>query len=103
MKTERVKLSAVRRKTQIRKGLLVEALKKSMGRVAPACRACGLSRTQFYEYVNTDPIFAGEVKALELDMVKFAEVKLYEKIKQGDLNAVIFYLKTKGSNLGYVE
>jgi len=41
-----------------------------------------------------------EVRDGTLDM---AESKLISKIKDGNLTAVIFYLKTKGKDRGYVE
>ena len=33
----------------------------------------------------------------------FAESKLYELIKEANVPATLFYLKTKGKNRGYIE
>ena len=105
---------------------LIEALEKYKGIVSTACKSVGLSRTTYYDYVNTDPEFAKAVDEAQEDAIDFVEGKLFEKINGiqmlgkgatgGDDDdedptytlppsdtAIIFYLKTKGKKRGYVE
>lgn len=81
----------------------VEALHKSRGNVSAACAACGIGRTQFYQWKKDDEEFAhavDNVREIEIDKV---ESKLLDKIDDGDITAIIFYLKTIGKKRGYVE
>jgi len=95
---------------------LLEALAKSKGIVSTACESVGLSRTTFYDYVNTDPEFAQAVDDINEKSIDFVESKLFEKItgvtvQTGDNiyeqppsdTAIIFYLKTQAKDRGYVE
>lgn len=109
-------------KVDIHKKELLEALEDYKGIVSTACKSVGLSRTTFYDYVNTDPEFAKAVEQVNESAIDFVEGKLFEKINGitmlgkggGDEEdptytlppsdtAIIFYLKTKGKKRGYVE
>ena len=90
-------------KTQRRKSKLLKALAESKGIVAYACEAAGVSRNTYYEWLKNDDDFkqkAEEITEATLDRV---EAKLLEAINEDNLTAIIFYLKTKGRNRGYVE
>lgn len=87
----------------LKKKALIEALEKSLGVVTSACKACNVSRSQFYEYVNTDPEFAANVRDIDDVLLDFAEAQLYKQIKEGNTTATIFFLKTKGQRRGYIE
>lgn len=100
---------------------LLKALEKSKGIVSTACETVGLSRTIFYEYVNTDPEFKQAVEEINEAAIDFVESKLHEKINGVTVQtynskgepviyeqppsdtAIIFFLKTKGKKRGFVE
>ena len=95
---------------------LLEALAKSKGIVSTACESVGLSRTTFYDYVNTDPEFAQAVDDINEKSIDFVESKLFEKINGVTISAgeaiytqppsdtaIIFFLKTRAKKRGYVE
>jgi len=90
-------------KTLHNKKVLLEALDKSMGIVTTACKIAGLSRWTFYEYYKTDTDFKEKVDDISNLVLDFAESKLHKAIETGNITAIIFYLKTKGKDRGYVE
>ena len=81
----------------------IEALEKSLGIVTTACRQTGVARSTHYKWMQEDEEFAQAVKDLDDVAIDFAESKLHKRIEAGDTTAVIFYLKTKGKNRGYIE
>lgn len=87
----------------LKKAALLEALEKSLGVVTAACKAVGIGRTQFYEYMKNDEQFAESVRGMEEVVLDFAESQLHKQIKENNTAATIFFLKTKGKKRGYVE
>ena len=89
-------------KTEIAQNNVIEALEKSLGVVSIACKAAGVSRTQFYEWMKVAEFKrrVDDIKEITLD---FAESKLHKLIDGGNVGATIFYLKTRGKKRGYVE
>jgi hypothetical protein len=88
---------------QLKKEQLLEALVKSLGIVSTACLSVGVSRTTYYKYYNEDGQFKDQVDDISDIAIDFAESKLFDLIKEGNITAVIFYLKTKGKKRGYIE
>ena len=87
---------------QIKKQL-IEVLEKNLGVVQSACNTVGIHRSTFYSYYNNDPKFRSAVDEIEGISLDFAESQLFKQIKDGNITAIIFYLKTKGKKRGYVE
>ena len=90
-------------KTIHNKKALIEALEASLGVVTTACKKVGLTRKTYYDYYNADEVFKKEVDSIQDIALDFAESKLLENIKGKKETSIIFYLKTKGKNRGYVE
>ena len=88
---------------QLKKGQLLEALEKSLGIVSTACQSVGVSRTTYYKYYNDDEQFKSQVDGISDIALDCAESQLFELIKEKNVTAIIFYLKTKGKKRGYVE
>lgn len=110
------------------KNALVKAMINSLGIVSDACKICGCSRNTYYEYYNGDADFKqkiDDIAEMNLDLVESRlfqlingfeqdDVELFayqgkvikQKIKKvypPDKTAIIFYLKTKGKERGYIE
>ena len=90
-------------KTEQHKKAMLEALEKSLGVVTPACKAVGIGRTIFYEWLKTDEEFKAKVDELEGVALDFAESQLHKQIQDGVPSSTMFYLKTKGKKRGYIE
>lgn len=82
---------------------MVEALNKSLGVIATACRAVGIDRKTHYEWLKKDEKYAEQVKELKEIALDFAESQLFKNIKEGKETSLIFYLKTQGRDRGYIE
>jgi len=85
------------------KKMLIEAMEKCHGIVTDACKTVGISRVTYYEYYKNDTEFKKSIDEIESTVLDFVEGKLFQKIDTGDVTSIIFYLKTKGKNRGYVE
>lgn len=81
----------------------LEVYAAKLGYVKDACEAAGISRKTFYNWKNDDEEFAQSVQEIEEGLIDLAESKLFENIKGNKTNEILFYLKTKGKNRGYVE
>ena len=82
---------------------MLSALEKALGVVSSACKAANVGRTQYYHWLKTDPEFKAKVKEVESIAIDFAESHLHKLIQNGNPQATIFFLKTKGKRRGYVE
>lgn len=88
---------------QLKKERLLVALEKSLGIVSTACDSVGISRTTYYKYYNEDEDFKQSVDSINDIALDCAESQLFELIKEKNVTAIIFYLKTKGKKRGYIE
>ena len=82
---------------------LLRQLENNCGVVAPACEAAGVSRTQYYNWLNGDEEFRAKVDGIQEVALDFVEHALFRNIKKGDTQSILYYLKTKGSKRGYGE
>ena len=90
-------------KTVHHKKAIIEALEQSLGVVTTACKKVGVGRTTFYGWLDSDAEFKKAVEDIQNIALDFVESQLFKNIKEGKSAEMIFYLKTKGKNRGYVE
>jgi hypothetical protein len=103
MDKENKKAETKSKQIEHNKNNLLLALEKTFNNVQDACKLVGLSRGTYYLYYNKDKEFAlacDELKNVNLD---FAESKLFQEIKKGNITAIIFYLKCQGKKRGYID
>ena len=92
-----------RESTTKKKVLMIEAMTKSLGIVTNACKAVGINRATYYDWMEKDATFKAEIDLIDEVAIDFVEGKLLSKIGSGDTTAIIFYLKTKAKKRGYIE
>jgi len=95
-------MSEKNRIEQLKKAAL-EAHYRNRGNVSATCAALGIGRTQFYNWKKGDVEFAEAIDNVKDFCIDHVESKLMDAIDEGDITAIIFYLKTIGKNRGYVE
>lgn len=86
-----------------KKAKVLQALREYLGNVTTACKAAGISRKTFYKWHKEDTDFATEADEITDEQLDFVEDKLLQAINEGNVSAIIFYLKTKGRKRGYSE
>jgi hypothetical protein len=93
----------VARRNSKKKKTFLAALDLSAGNISAACRKAGVSRFTYYGWIDEDEAFARAVHEIEEAEIDFTETALKQQIREGNITAIIFYLKTRGKERGYVE
>jgi len=82
---------------------IIKAIGECNGLLTLAAKKAGVGYTTINRYAHDFPSVHQAVIDAKETMLDFAEGKLYQKIKDGDNTAIIFYLKTQGKARGYIE
>jgi len=90
-------------KTQQKKELFLKVFEKNAGNVSATCKGIGIVRETFYQWCEKDEEFKKKVEEVREGLIDYAESMLLKKIKNEDLGAIIFFLKTQGKKRGYSE
>lgn len=91
------------RKRRITNKELVATYEKKAANISATCAALGIDRGTFYNRRRANQELNKMLEAVEEGLIDFAESKLLQAINEENLTAIIFYLKTKGKNRGYIE
>lgn len=90
-------------KSDTNKKKMLEALIEYHGVVSDAANKIGIARNTHYEWLKKDDQYKLDCEAAAEAAIDFVEGELYKLIKAQNPAAIIFYMKTKGKNRGYVE
>lgn len=82
---------------------MIETIRKSKGIVVSICKNLDMTRTAFYKRLENDQELRYELELARDELCDFSETKLWEHVKDGNLQAVMFVLKTLGRHRGYIE
>lgn len=82
---------------------IIEVYEKKGCNVTATCTALGISRKTFYNWKEKDPKLQEGLDGADEAIIDFAESKLLEHIQNDNVNALMFFLRTKGRKRGYVE
>jgi hypothetical protein len=89
--------------TDDRKEAMLAALEFSLGNVKQACDKMQVARQTHYNWLENDEYYRQRVEEIKEMRLDFAESELMKLIKEGNVAATIFFLKTQGKRRGYVE
>ncbi len=88
---------ATRRRNQVaRKKLFLKHYEKSANNISRAAKQIGINRETFYEWYNTDKVFAKAVDDINESLIDNAESILSKNIKAGKEASLFFFLCNKG-------
>ena len=87
----------------LKKETFLATLLNSDGNISKACGQTNISRTTIYDWIKKDEGFKDKVSYVSEELLDMAEDQLLTMIRNGNLTATIFYLKTKGQARGYIE
>lgn len=82
---------------------MYEALTSQLGVVTAAAKLVGIDRTTHYKWLKEDENYKQWIEELPEIALDFAENALFKLMKTGTPSSIIFYLKTKGKERGYIE
>lgn len=80
-----------------------KAVTEAQGLISVAARRLGVTRSTIYSAIKKHASVREAVEDARERTTDLAEGKLFSKISDGDMTAIIFYLKTQAKNRGYVE
>lgn len=82
---------------------LAEALREYDGNMSTVAKHFKCHRSLVWQYVNKDSALRDLVDELNETFIDEAESQLYKAIRDGNVVATIFFLKTKARHRGYSE
>lgn len=90
-------------KSNTHKSKMIDALAFSHGIVTNACKKIGIAPKTYYEWLKKDSEFKKECMATAEQAIDYVESQLFKLIADQNPAAIIFYMKTKAKDRGYVE
>ena len=81
----------------------LDVFEDQMGSVGKAAKALGIHRATFYRWCDESEPGATRVSEIRELLIDRSESALHRAIESNSVPAIIFHLKTKGRDRGYVE
>lgn len=81
----------------------ITAAKESEGNITTIARKLGCDRAYVYRLQDKWPKLAQVIRDERESFKDFTESQLGKQIKEGNITAIIFFLKTQGKDRGYTE
>lgn len=82
---------------------IIAALKGSKGFMSQAARSLGCTVTTICKYRDKYPEIKQAIDEEMEERIDKTETKLLQAIDEGNITAIIFFLKTMGKKRGYIE
>lgn len=87
----------------IKRQKLLKELQNNGGNILRACQALDMPTVTYYDWLKRYPDFKEQVDKLFETQFTFVEGKLFDLIEDKNPTAIIFWLKTKAKDKGYIE
>tara|TARA_R100001594_G_scaffold141581_1_gene187711 strand:- start:3057 stop:3425 length:369 start_codon:yes stop_codon:yes gene_type:complete len=100
--TQNIKTDGTEGTLSDKKRKFVKQLTENLGNVSKTCEQLKVGRRTYYNWLE-DEEFEEAVRDAEESLLDESEFQLMDAIKNGNLTAIIFHLKTKGRKRGYDE
>lgn len=82
---------------------VIPVIYEQYGNLAAVARKLGTSRQHMYTFVNQHATVQQALADARESMIDNAESSLYKQALDGNVTALIFFLKTQGYHRGYTE
>jgi len=82
---------------------VAQALTDAQGLARYAAQRLGCTEQTIYSYMKKYPTVKAARDAARESQIDYVESKLLEQIKDGNITAIIFYLKTQAKHRRYTE
>lgn len=82
---------------------IIEALNATGGNISATALKIGCNRDSIYRWLTKYPELKKARDSAFDSLIDMAESKLFSAVKNGELTAIIFALKTQGRHRGYIE
>ena len=86
-----------------KKELFLKCFQNKLCHISEACKSANIHRRTYYSWIEKDDNFKEQVEAAKEGLIDHVEHQLLQKIDSGDTTAIIFFLKTRAKERGYVE
>lgn len=95
LEPEQERFNNAQARVQKDKSEFLKILQESYGIITIACQKKMIARSTFYNWYNSDPEFKKRVEEIKKEQISVVEDSLLKAILQGNIPAIIFYLKCK--------
>lgn len=92
-----------------KKELFLSLFEETCGNISATCEIVGIDRGTYYNWMagtkDTDLEFQSRIKEMRADerFIDIAEHSILQAVKEGDVDATKFVLKTKGKHRGWTD
>lgn len=90
------------KKQRFTKSTIKSALEKARGNISLAAEVLGVTRQTVYSYMERYPDLVAVRENAENYILDIAEAHIEKAVLGGDMDAIKFYLRTKGRVRGYM-
>jgi len=81
----------------------VTAIRETRGALSAVADRLGVDVRTVYRARDRWPVVRDAIEEARERQLDFTEIKLHQLIADGNITAIIFYLKTQGKKRGYIE